>query len=92
MEVQWIYNILLVSGVQQSDSIIYIYFLFFSIIVYFKISNIVLCAIHWILVAYLFYIYSCASISPILPIYPCSFFPFGNYKFIFYVYEPVSVL
>jgi len=57
MEVQWIYNIPLVLGVQQSDSIIYIFFIqFFSIIVYFKISSIVLCAIQWILVAYLFYI------------------------------------
>ena len=52
-EVELIYNVLLVSGVQQSDSvmhIIYIYMYncihivfsrFFSIIVYYKILNIV---------------------------------------------------
>ena len=37
-------NVVLVSGVQQSDSVMYIYvffFIFFSIIVYYKILNIV---------------------------------------------------
>lgn len=47
-----IYNIVLVSDVQQSDLIIHIYvytsvffFSFFSIIGYYKIANIVPCAI-----------------------------------------------
>ena len=43
-----IYNVVLVSDIQQSDSVIYIYLLFFrnfSIIDYFKILNIVLCVI-----------------------------------------------
>ena len=44
-----IYNIVLISGAQQSDSvIIYIYprfKIFFSIMVYHSILNIVLCAI-----------------------------------------------
>ena len=39
IKVQLIYNVVLVSGVQQSDSVIYT---FFSIIGYYKILNIVL--------------------------------------------------
>ena len=40
-----IYNILLVSGGQQNDSVIYIYFRLYSIIGYSKILNIIPCAI-----------------------------------------------
>ena len=60
---------MLVSGIQQSDSHIYIrvyiyiyiyayifFFRFFSIIGYYKILNIVPCAIQQVLVVYLFYI------------------------------------
>ena len=51
------------SGVQQSDSVIHIYmsyihicsFLDFSIIGYYKILSIVLCAIQSVRVGYLFY-------------------------------------
>ena len=61
---------MLVSGVQQSDSVIYvciyintqirtyilyIYFFIFSVIVYYKILNRVLCSIQLDLVVYLFY-------------------------------------
>ena len=48
IEVQLTYNVVLVSGIQQSDSVLYIYILFFrffSITDYYKILNIVLCAI-----------------------------------------------
>ena len=53
IEVQLIYNIVLVSGVQQSDSVIHTYiciylysfFLFFSVIVYYKILNTIPCAV-----------------------------------------------
>ena len=52
IEVQLIYNIVLVSGVQQGDSVLYIYvcvyiffFRFSSIIGYYKTLNIVPCAI-----------------------------------------------
>ena len=48
IEVQLIYNIVLVSGIQQSDSVIHMYiffFRFFSIIDYYKILNIVPCAV-----------------------------------------------
>ena len=57
-EVQLIYNVVLVCGIQQSDSVSYIYmclyiyiyiyiffFIFFSIVVYYRILNIVPCAI-----------------------------------------------
>ena len=44
-----IYNVVLVSGVWKSDSVICVYsldfFKFFSIIVYYRILNIVPCAI-----------------------------------------------
>ena len=40
-----IYSVVLVSAVQQSDSVRDIYFfIFFSIMIYYRILNIVLCA------------------------------------------------
>ena len=48
IEVLLIYNVVLVAGVQQSDSGIYVYaffFIFFSIMVYYRTLNIVPCAI-----------------------------------------------
>ena len=46
MEVELIYHVVLVSGIKQSDSVIYIYFFrLFSIIGYYKILNVVPCAI-----------------------------------------------
>ena len=48
IEVQLIYNVVLISAVQQSDSFIHIhafFFIFFSIMVYHRILNIVPCAI-----------------------------------------------
>ena len=55
------YNAVLVSGVQHSDSVISIYlsiifFRFFSLIGHYKILSIVPCAIQQVLVGYLFYI------------------------------------
>ena len=47
-EIQLIYNVVLVSGVYQCFSIhiyIYILFRFFPIILYYKILNLILCAI-----------------------------------------------
>ena len=46
IEVLLIYNIVLVSGVQQSDSVIctyFLFFIFFSIMVYYKILTSSLC-------------------------------------------------
>ena len=51
IEVQLIYSFELISAVQQTDSVIHIYtffFVFFSIIVYHRILNIVICDIQWI--------------------------------------------
>ena len=49
VEVKLIYNVVLVSSVQQRDSVIYIYgfffFRLFSIIHYYYILSIVLCAV-----------------------------------------------
>ena len=44
IEVQLIYNFVLISTVQQSDSVIYIFFSYsFSTVAYHRILNIVLC-------------------------------------------------
>ena len=56
--VQLIYNVVLLSDVQPSDSNVFVYiyfFRFFSTVVYYKIVNIVPCAIH-VLVVYLFHV------------------------------------
>ena len=48
IEVELIYNVVVVSGLQQSDSVIHIYtfsFIFFSIMAYYRILNIVPCTI-----------------------------------------------
>ena len=41
IEVQFIYNVVLISAVQQNKLVIYNIFIFFSIMVYYKILNIV---------------------------------------------------
>ena len=92
LEVQLIYNIVLVSGVQQSDSVkhmcvffrlfvfvlcvlfcvilcVFVLCVLFSVIGYYKILNTVSPSMQQIFVVYLVYI-SCASVNPILPIYP----------------------
>ena len=47
INVQLIYNVVPVSAVQHSDSVIHVYmlFIFFSIMVYYRILHIVPCAI-----------------------------------------------
>ena len=48
IEVSLVYNVVLISAVQQSDSVILTYtffFIFFSIMIYHRILNIVPCAI-----------------------------------------------
>ena len=59
IEVQLIYSVMLVAGVQPSDSDIYIYtdilfFRFFSMKDYQKIVSIVPCPVQWVLVYFLF--------------------------------------
>ena len=94
MEVQLIYNVVLISAVQQSDSVTHIYiflFVFFSIMVYHRILSTVPCAIQQDLVVYPSYtslhllIPNSQSIPPPLPL------PLGNHKSALYVCEFVSV-
>ena len=57
IEVQVVYNVVLVSGVQQSDSVIHIFFFtFFSLISYYKILSRVPCAIQQVLLV-IYFIY-----------------------------------
>ena len=85
IEVELIYN---VSHVHQSDSVIYIYILFFrffAIIGYYKILNIVPCALPQVLL-FIYFIYSSLylliSNFTSVPLFP---FLLGNRKFVFYV-------
>ena len=68
IEVQLIYNITLISAVEQSDSVshMYIYILFhiFCIMIYHRILNIVPCAIQKDLVVYPLCIYQVALLTP----------------------------
>ena len=58
---------------------IYILFLFFSIIVYYKILTMVPCAIQQLPLVYLFYIQWCVYVNPKLLIYPFApLFSLGN--------------
>ena len=57
IEVQLIHNVVLISAVQKSDSVIHIhtfFFILFSIMVNHRILNIVHCAVQQDLVVYLF--------------------------------------
>ena len=57
IEVELIYSVVLISAVQQSDSVIHVYtsfFIFFSIMVYPRRLDIVSCAIQQDLVVYPF--------------------------------------
>ena len=73
IEVQLIYNVALISAVQQNDSVIHIYtlfFIFFSIMVYPRILNIVLCATRQNLVVYPFCVQLFTSANSNLLLYP----------------------
>ena len=62
IDVQLIYIVVLISAVQQSDSVVYAYisfFRFFSLIGYYKILSIVPCAIQKILVIHFLYSSMC---------------------------------
>ena len=92
---QLIYNVVLVPGVQQSDSFIHINIsILFQILFhigYYRILSRGPCAIKEVLVDYLFYIYQCVFVNPKLLVYPSTpCFPFGNHKFVFEVCESVQ--
>ena len=93
IEVQLIYKSVLVSGVWQSDTFIYIksFFRFFSLIGYYQILSTVPCAIRWSLFTY--FIYSSVYLliqTPNLTLRSLTLF--GNHKLLLYVCRFISVL
>ena len=94
IEVQLIYNVVLVSGVQQSDSVIYIYILFQVLFHYGLLQEIEQSSLCYTVGPCLSTLYTvvciCESQAPDLFLPPP--FPFGNHKFVFYVCESISVL
>ena len=95
IEVQLIYNIVLASGMQQSDSVICVcigselFFRFFSYMGYYKMLSIPPSVVH-------FFMQQCVFVNPKFLIYPSTHCPspfsFGSYKLAFYVCESASVL
>lgn len=71
-----IYNVVLVSGIQQ---MIQLHTLFF-IIGYYSLLHIIPCAIQYDLIVYLFYIQQFVPANLKLLIYSSTTFPFGNYS------------
>ena len=76
---------MLVSGVQQSDLVIYIHiYIFinlFSIVGYYEILNTIPCVTQQICVAYLFNLQQFVLVNPVFPVYPPSP-PFDSHKLI----------
>ena len=96
IEVQLIYNVVLITAIQQSDSVIHIYTvffkIFFSIMVYHRILNIVPCAIQQDLVVYPFYIYKLTSADSNLPLHSSpNPRPLDNHQSVVYVRDSVSI-
>ena len=87
---QLTYNVVLASGVQQSESVIHIHFL--SHISYYRLLSRFLLAIQQVFVNCLFYIQQCMSVISILLIYPLHGFPYDNHKFDFEISKFASVL
>ena len=89
IKVQLIYNIVLVSAVQQLLSYIYVHII--SNMIYCRILNIIPCAVQQDLIIYLLYssLYLLIRNSNLLlPPLPSSF---DNNAFVFYVYESISI-
>ena len=94
IEVQLIYNFVLISTVQQSDSVIYIFFSYsFSTVAYHRILNIVLCDTQQDLFVYPFYTCQSASTNPKFPIHLSANLStlLGNHKSVLYVCESVLI-
>ena len=96
MEVQLIFNIVLVSAIQQNDSVIHIYTYFFHMIFHYGLSEDIECSSlcytvgHCCLSVLYIIVYICWSQTPnpSLPTTP----PLGNQKSVLCVYESLSVL
>ena len=85
-----IYDVLLISAVQRSDSDIR-YAYPFPYRLSQKLSRFP-CVVHRVPVDYPFHIQNCAFAIPQTPVHPCALFPFGNHMFVFNTYESVSDL
>ena len=93
IEVQLIYSVVLISAVQQDDSVIHTYtffFILFSIMAYPRIWNIVLCATQQNLVVFPFCVQLFTSANSNLLFYP-SPSVLATSRLILYVYELVSL-
>ena len=77
IDIQLIYSVVLVSSVQQSESV----FNFFSHIGHYRVLNRAPWAIQQVLISYLFII--CVYVGPSLPVYPFPLLPPGNSRFVF---------
>ena len=84
--VQLIHNVVLVSGVPQNKSVIYIHvysFRFFSLIGHYRVLNRVPCSMQQqVFISYLFYTQQCVYINPTLPIYSSPTSSPGSHKFV----------
>ena len=70
-----------------------LFFRFFSHLGYYRVLSRVSCAIEQVLISCPFYMQQCVRVNPKHLSYPPPlFFPFGNHKIVFHVYESVSVL
>ena len=91
-----IYNVMLVSAVQQSESVIRIhislFFRFPSNLGHHRALSRVPCAIQSVLIRYLFYIQQCIYVNPNLPVHPTPPSPLGNHKFVLYNCVFISAL
>ena len=98
IEVQLIYKVVIISAIQQIDSIIYIQTsILFQILFLYILSQDIwqssLCCTagpHWSIIPYNS-VCICQSQTPSLSL-PLPAVPFGNHKFVFKVCESVSVL
>ena len=82
---------MLISDVQQSDSVIHIHeflLISFSIMIFHRILNMVPCAIQWDLVVYHFYVHYFASSDPKFPLHLFPH-PLGSHTSVLYICESV---
>ena len=83
---------MLVSGVQQSDSVIHTYIFFQILFSYRLLQNTEYSVLHSRSLVVIYFIYN--SVYLLIPnsFIPLSTFPFSKHKFVFYVFDSTSVL
>lgn len=92
---QLIQNIVLISGIQQSESVIYIHIstLFWIIFPYRSLQGIEQSSLYCMLGPYyLFYIQQHAYVNPNLPIHPSLLFPLNVHTSVFYICDCISFI